>query len=133
MKQFDVQTVEIAAPFKKTFDYIADPSNLPKWTNAFKTVNGNSALLETPKGAVNIGMKVNAAREQGTVDWVLTFPDGSVARAYSRVVPLGERECTYSFNLMAPPLPLEELEGALKAQSEILREELAKLSEILAD
>jgi hypothetical protein len=32
---------------------------------------------------------------------------------------------------MAPPVPLEQLEGALEQQSQTLREELAKLSAIL--
>ena len=29
MKTFDVQTIEIKAPFEKAFGYIAEPENLP--------------------------------------------------------------------------------------------------------
>jgi hypothetical protein len=76
-------------------------------------------------------LAVQAARDQGTVDWIMTFPDGSVAQAYSRVVVAGPERSLYSFILMAPPVPLEQLEGALEAQSQILREELAKLRAIL--
>jgi hypothetical protein len=55
-----------------------------------------------------------------------------VARAYSRVVAK-DKECSlYSFLLMAPPVPLEQVEGALDAQSQILREELRKLGSILS-
>jgi uncharacterized protein YndB with AHSA1/START domain len=36
MTTFDVQSIEIAAPFSMAFRYIADPANLPEWTHAFK-------------------------------------------------------------------------------------------------
>jgi hypothetical protein len=61
---------------------------------------------------------------------MMTFPDGSVARAYSRLVGNGGK-CIYSFVLMAPPVPLEQLEGALEQQSRILREELDTLRKVL--
>jgi hypothetical protein len=61
----------------------------------------------------------------------MTFPDGNVARAYSRVVADGADSCIYSFILTRPPVPLERIEGALEEQSQTLREELRNLRAIL--
>jgi hypothetical protein len=61
----------------------------------------------------------------------MTFPDRTVATACSRMVPNGNDSFIYSFVLTAPPLPLEQLEGALAAQSRILGEELERLRRIL--
>jgi hypothetical protein len=131
MRDFDVQTVEIDAPFDAAFRYIADPGTLPEWTHAFRSVARGRASLVTPKGAVDVGLEVATSREAGTVDWTMTFPDGSVGRAFSRLIEHAGR-CLYSFVLLAPPVPLEQIEGALAEQSRTLREELAALQRKLA-
>ena len=131
MKTFDMQAAGINSTFEKAFEYIADVRNLPAWTSAFKKVSNGKALLETPDGSVEIGLKVNASRDQGTIDWIMRFPDGSVSTAYSRVVEAERNRCVYSFILLAPPGPLEQLEGTLRQQSQILKEELARLTSIL--
>jgi Polyketide cyclase / dehydrase and lipid transport len=131
VKTFDVQTIEINAPFDRVFDYVADAQRLPEWTNAFKSISSGRAVMETAPGLVEIELAVHAARSQGTVDWIMTFPDGSVARAYSRAIVADKERSLFSFILMAPPVPLEQLEGAFEAQSHILQEELAKLGSIL--
>lgn len=61
----------------------------------------------------------------------MTFPDGQVARAWSRLVPHGEGGVIYIFVLPAPPVPLEQLEGALAEQSKTLATELAMLTRLL--
>ena len=132
MKTFDAQTIEINVAFDRIFDYIADPQKLPEWTNAFKSVADGKAVMATPNGAIEIKLVVQAARNQGTIDWIMTFPDGSVATAYSRVVSCDPGRSLYSFILLPPPVPLEQLEGALEAQSDTLREELAKLRAMLS-
>jgi len=131
MKTFDVQAVEIKAPSEKVFNYISDAKNLPAWTSAFKSVSPGRALMQTPNGSVEIALAIKASREEGTIDWIMTFPDGNVAKAYSRVIDVGTDRCIYTFTLMVPPVPLEQLEGALEKQSQTLREELAKLCSIL--
>jgi hypothetical protein len=131
MKIFDVQGIEIKAPVSDVFNYIADPRNLPKWTHAFKAVSDGQALLETPNGFIEIKLEVKASKAQGTIDWVMTFPDGSVSTAYSRVVDSGRGSSIYSFVLLAPPVPLEHIEGALEQQTRILRDELSNLTKIL--
>ncbi len=131
MREFDVQSIEIHAPFEKAFVYIADANNLPEWSSAFERVKDGRALMRTPPRSVEVTLSVNSAREQGTIDWIMIFPDESVARAYSRVIPLGQEKSIFSFVLTAPPVPLEQLEGALEQQSQTLREELSRLSTIL--
>ena len=123
---YDVQAIEITGAFDRVFEYIADPRRLPEWTHAFKAADAGQATLATPGGTVDIGLAVRASRVDGTIDWTLAFPDGSEARAYSRLVRDGQR-CIYTFVLLPPPVPLEQVEGALADQSRILREELVAL------
>ncbi|WP_172327448.1 SRPBCC family protein [Mangrovicoccus sp. HB161399] len=131
MKTFDVQSVSIGRPAAAVFDFLARPENLPEWTNAFRRADGESADLATPAGEVPIRLRTVASRGSGTVDWHMTFPDGSEGAAYSRVTADGPDRAVYSFVLMAPPVPLEALEGALSEQMAILAGELAGLKELL--
>jgi hypothetical protein len=131
MKTFDVQSIEIKTPLGQAFDYVANVCNLPAWTHAFKSARDLKAEMRTEKGAVEVDLLVTASREYGTIDWAITFPDGSEATAYSRLVDNGPASCVYSFVLTAPPMPLEQLEGAIEQQSRILREELERLREVL--
>jgi hypothetical protein len=127
MKTFDVQSIAIEKPADTVFEFVADPANLPKWTNAFKSADAQSAMLETPGGTVSIKLETVALRDTGTVDWKMSFPDGTVGTAFSRITPDGENRSIYSFVLMAPPVPLKMLEGALTEQMAILARELIAL------
>lgn len=127
MKAFDVQSVGISRPAGAVFGYIADPVNLPEWTSAFSRADAVSADLVTPNGSVAIRLDTIASSTAGTIDWKMTFPDGMVAWAYSRVTPAGDGKAVYSFVLMAPPVPLEMLEGALAEQIKTLAKELLTL------
>jgi len=131
MKTFDVQSIRINAARAHVFDFVSNPANLPRWTKAFKSADSTSALLETPNGAAAIGLETLAHSQAGTVDWKMVFPDGSVGRAYSRVMAETDVRSIYSFVLLAPPVPLEALEGVLTAQTKILAEELVSLKAIL--
>jgi uncharacterized protein YndB with AHSA1/START domain len=131
VKSFDVQGIDLHVPRDKVFAFIADPAQLPVWTRAFASVTDGRALMRTPAGEVEIVLGVRASVEHGTVDWHMTFPDGIVASAYSRVVPIARDHCVFSFVLMPPPVPLEQLEGALEAQSRTLTEELRTLKRTL--
>lgn len=133
MDTFRVESVIISANFARAFDYIAEAANLPNWTHAFKAVRNGTAILATPAGSVEIRLKVKSSRSEGTIDWHMHFPDGKVAFAYSRLVPGPNEHCVFSFVLLAPPVPLEELEGTLDEQAHILRQELATLKGILND
>jgi hypothetical protein len=130
MDAFRVESVRIKAAFDRVFEYIAAAQNLPEWTHAFKSVHNGKALMATPAGQIEVNLKVNSSRSEGTIDWYIRFPDGNEATAYSRLVPESSESCVYSFVLLAPPIPLAQLEGALNQQVEILREELKKLNQV---
>lgn len=131
MRMFDVQGIEIAAPRSRVFDFLQEPRNLPKWAHAFVSAGDGRARLETPAGAVDIGLHVFADAETGVVDWRLEFPDGSVGVAHSRVTDTTRGTCIYSFVLHAPPVPLARVEGALDAQRVLLQSELATLKSLM--
>ena len=133
MKLFDVQGIEIAATADTVFGFVREPKNLPRWAKAFKEVGDDGrALLETPSGSVEVRLRTDVNPAARTVDWRLEFPDRSVALAQSRVTDTSSRAgCIYSFILHAPPVPLEQIEGALEQQSLTLREELAKLKALM--
>jgi polyketide cyclase/dehydrase/lipid transport protein len=131
MKTFDVQSIGIEAPRDRVFEFVAEPGNLPKWANVFKSADNRSARLQTPQGTAAIALRTDARRDAGTIDWTMTLPDGSVGTAYARVTPDVESKSAFSFVLMAPPVPLEAVEGALDAQRKILTEELVRLKAIL--
>ena len=131
MRMFDVQGVEIVAPRAKVFEFLREPGNLPQWAHAFVSVAGSRARLETPAGAVDVGLDVSADAETGTVDWQLAFPDGGIGLAQSRVTETARGTCIYSFVLHAPPVALEHVEGALDAQRALLQSELATLKSLM--
>lgn len=131
MKNFDVQSIELNVPPNEALAFIANPAQLPRWTNTFASVSPGRAVMRTPGGEVTIGLEVKTSPEQGTVDWRMIFPDRTVATAFSRVVELDGHRCIFSFVLTPPPVPLEQLEGALDAQTRTLAEELRKLKKVL--
>lgn len=131
MRTFDVQGIEIRAPRHKVFEYLSEPANLPQWARAFVSAGEGRARLETPAGAVDIGLTVTADAGTGVVDWRLAFPDGGIGLAQSRVTETTRGTCIYSFVLHAPPVALEEIEGALDAQRVILQSELAALKGLM--
>ena len=48
-----------------------------QWAHAFVSAEEGRARLETPAGAVDVGLDVLADAETGTVDWRLAFSDGT--------------------------------------------------------
>jgi hypothetical protein len=131
MKNFDVQGIDLNVSQSKALGFIADPAQLPRWTNAFASVTPGKAVMRTPSGEVRIDLEVETSPEHGTIDWRMTFPDRSIATAFSRVVEMDRHRCIFTFVLSPPPVALELLEGTLEAQSRTLAEELKKLKEIL--
>src|SRR5262249_21136380 len=84
VRSFDVQSVEIHAPFELVFEYLADSGNLPEWTHAFASVDGRRATMCTPVGMAEVELAVSASKASGTIDWDMVFANGEVAHAWSR-------------------------------------------------
>lgn len=131
MRMFDVQGIEIMARRRTVFEFLKEPANLPLWAHAFVSAGDGRARLETPAGAVDVGLDVSADADTGVVDWRLEFPDGGVGVAHSRVTESTRGTCIYSFVLHAPPVALEHVEGALEAQRVLLQSELATLKSLM--
>jgi hypothetical protein len=131
MKSYDVQEIELEVPAERAFALLADPAQLPRWTDAFERADRGGATLRTPMGVVSVGLEVQAFPDRGVIDWRLSFPDGATGWAHSRLVPLSERRCVYTFVLHAPPVALEAVEGALEVQRATLARELRRLKGIL--
>lgn len=131
MRTFDVQGIEIRTARDRLFKFVSEPGNLPRWARAFKSADRQQARLESRAGTVDIGLHTEANQAAGTVDWRLEFPDESVALAQSRVTETARGTCIYSFVLHAPPVPLEQVEGALDQQSATLRQELMTLKSLM--
>jgi hypothetical protein len=128
---FDVQGIEIMAQRRTVFEFLKEPANLPLWAHAFVSAEDGRARLETPAGAIDLGLDVSADADTGIVDWRLTFPDGGVGIAQSRVTETTRGTCIYSFVLHAPPVALVQVEGALEAQRVLLESELATLKSLM--
>jgi uncharacterized protein YndB with AHSA1/START domain len=131
MRFHEVRSIEIEASYNEVFSFIADPANLPKWAHAFESVANSRARLRTPNGVADVELAVQTSVEVGTIDWTLTFPDRSVATAQSRVTRAPGSRVVYTFVLNAPPVPLEEIEGALSQQVQTLESELQKLKQVI--
>ncbi|MBC71850.1 MAG: hypothetical protein CMH47_06120 [Muricauda sp.] len=131
-KNYDVQSININATPERVFDFVAEPTNLPKWALGFSEVDETSALMETPNGKMKIGLINIINKEAGTIDSIMTMPDGSIGKAFSRVTENNDgKSAIYSFVLMAPPVPLAEIEGTLEMQKKQLAQELIHLKSIL--
>lgn len=131
-KNYDVQSININATPDLVYNFVAEPTNVSKWALGFSEVNEESALMETPNGKMKVGMKMLSNPELRTIDTIMTMPDGSVGKAFSRVTENEDgKSAIFTFVLMAPPVPLELLEGALEEQKKQLAEELLLLKSIL--
>lgn len=131
-QNFDVQSIGINAKPDQVFDFIAEPTNVPKWALGFSEVNGETALMETPNGKLKVGMRMIVNKDLGTIDTIMTMPDGSVGKVFSRVTENDHgNSAVFTFVLLAPPVPLEEVEGTLEEQKKQLAEELQLLKQIL--
>src|SRR5215510_14455156 len=102
MRTFDVQSIGIETPRSRVFEYVAEPTNLPKWASAFKSADNRSALLQTSQGTASITLRTDARRDAGLIDWTMTFPDGYVGTAYARVTPDGENGLASTLSASAP-------------------------------
>jgi len=132
IKTYDVQSIELSTSFNKALKFIANPRNLPLWTSAFKKADEDSALLVTPNGELQIGL-TTVVNGSGTIDWHMKMPDGAIGKAFSRLTELPNGNVVYSFVLLAPPVPIELVEGTLESQRKMLADELKNLERILTD
>ena len=61
----------------------------------------------------------------------MKMPDGTIGKAFSRLTELPNGNVLYSFILLAPPVPVEQVEGTLESQKKLLANELKNLEKFL--
>ena len=101
MRRFDVRAIEIRPPRQPLFEFLRIPGKSAALGAGFVSAEHDRARLETPAGAVDIGLKVLTNADAGTVDWRLLFPEGGIGVAHSRVIETTRGSCIYSFVLHA--------------------------------
>ena len=68
-KHFITPSIMIYADAKFVYLFVADPKNLPLWTNAFKKAVESRALKNTPARTISrIGLKTIGNEHAGTID-----------------------------------------------------------------
>ncbi len=99
----DTKTVAIHAQPGRVVDFLADPTNLPRWAVGFaKAVRRAGDQWVVTTGAGEMGIRVNADRQLGVVDFVMCPAPGVEAMAASRVIPAGAG-AEYVFTQFQPP------------------------------
>ena len=125
----DTRSITIDSTPAHVFDFVADPTNLPKWAVGFcRSIRreGDRWIVETAHGDVPI--RLSTHRDLGIIDFFFSPAPGVELAAYSRVVPSGEGGAAYSFTqFQAPGMSEAVFEGQVKA----LVEELLALRSLI--
>jgi hypothetical protein len=124
-----IEHIVIPASFSKVFDYIANPSNLPRWSVNFifmlSSTTDGKLVVKTPVGERIL--EVQANKTIGTIDFIY-LSDGKLdMRVPTRVLAVGEVTC-FLFTLFLPDMPQQEISRARAG----LRQELQMLCRQLA-
>lgn len=127
---FDLQSIEINVNSDIVFDFIANPKNLPLWSNNYIMANQISAIKQIPNGQLKVELETIISKNKGTIDWIITMSDGRKEWAYSRVNQNGKNSI-YSFILLTQPIASELSETTLDAQKLRLAQDLKILKNVL--
>lgn len=131
-KSFEVMSIGIQASPERVFDYVANDQNLPEWTEFFKEVKEDRALVELPDGEVEVSMSAVVDKKLGIIDSFITMPDGSINKSFSRVTEGPDaHSAVFSFVMFAPPVPPEMHEKVFAAQKAQMNREMVLLKQIL--
>src|SRR5262245_16566968 len=83
----DTRSVTIQAPRKKVVEFVADPQNLPRWAVGFaKSVRNEADRWFVATGSGEIGIRIEADRPTGVVDFFMAPAPGVEVCAASRVL-----------------------------------------------
>jgi hypothetical protein len=120
----DTQAISIEAPPSHVWGLVADPLNLPRWAVGFARAvrrHGDRWVVTTASG--EMGLRIQADREAGTVDFHLEPAPGIEALAASRVIPRGMKSELVFTQFQSPGMP----DDAFRASIEALGHELKVL------
>jgi hypothetical protein len=127
----NTQTVTIAAPPYKVFEFVADGANLPRWAIGFAAsvhpADSSGGWVVTTGHGDDVPVKIRSDRDAGTVDFHMTPAPEASTCAYSRVVPNGTG-ADYLFTQLQPPGMTDQVFDALV---DAVRHELTTLKALL--
>lgn len=112
----NTQTVSIEAAPSKVLDLVADPMNLPRWAVGFARAvrpDGDRWIVST--GGGEIGLRIQADRTAGTVDFHLESAPGVEGLAASRVIPRGMKTEFVFTQFQSPGMPDEAFQASVEA------------------
>ena len=86
----DTRTVSIEVPAERVVTFLQDPANLPRWAVGFaKAVRQTAGGWIVQTAAAEMGIRIDADAQRGTVDFWVSPAPGVELMAPSRVVPRG--------------------------------------------
>lgn len=127
-KQFAMVGRIFNIPANTAYDFIAEPSNLPKWALAFKDADEYSALLSFPEGySRRVPMTTKASREFGVIDWHISLPDDFLDSVHSRVYSIADNKCIYELSFNERPANDATVKNAMEEQIRLVEQEFDNL------
>ncbi len=124
----DTQTIAIEARPEHTFDFLAEPSNLPRWAAGFAKAirpENDGYCVTTPQGDVQ--MKLVTDPKSRVIDFHISPAPGKTSIAHSRVLPLDGGSLYVFTQEQAPGMP----DALFEAQVATLGRELRLLKSLL--
>jgi hypothetical protein len=132
-KRFVMIGREFSVSVNTAYQFIAEPSNLPKWALAFKDADEYSALLAFPDGnSLRVPMVTKTSREFGVIDWHLSLPNNFLDIVRSRVYSVRDNKCIYELSFNERPVTDEMMDDAMEEQARLVEQEFDNLEKIFA-
>jgi hypothetical protein len=121
-------SVVIERPWRKVYEYVSDPRNLPRWAAGLAGSEVQREVsqwsMSSPMGRVLVSFVPE--NELGVVDHTVTLPTGESVLNPLRVLPLTEDSCEVVFTLRRRTMT----EAELAEDAEAVRADLDQLKEI---
>jgi hypothetical protein len=114
-------TTVLDAPQHTVFDYLSRIDNLPKWATEFaRELKYEHGKAKVVNGLGEFYFRITADEETGVIDMHAGPAEDELALFPTRVVPLAEDRCAYTFTMFqAPGMPDELFESQYRS---LLRE-----------
>ena len=112
----DTKTISIDAEPAKVVRLLADPRNLPRWAVGFaKSVRQEADRWYVMTNSGEVGIRIAADEESGTVDFFVSPAPNVEALAASRVIPRGKASEYVFTQFQAPGMPDDIFKMSVKA------------------
>lgn len=99
----DTKTISIHATPERVVAFLGNPENLPRWAVGFaKSIRKDGEGWIVATGAGEMGIRIQADKRSGVVDFIMSPAPGVEGLAGSRVLPRGAGS-EYVFTQFQPP------------------------------